>query len=479
MSREYRQWIGGGWRAGEEMTDVRNPFDGEVVARLPLSGERDVEDAIAQGVHAAREMRTVPGFRRVELLQRLQDGVRARHEEFACAIMREAGKPIVDARLETDRALSVLALSAEEARRIGGEVMPLDIQASAVGRIGITRRFPRGLIAGITPYNFPLNLGMHKVGPALAAGNALIWKPSLLVPGAACLFAEVFAEASAATKIPGAALQVLTPPDERAERLVTDPRIRMLSFTGSANVGWAMRARAGVKPVTLELGGNAAVVIGADADLDFAARRCVAGGFGYAGQTCISVQHILIEESIYDDFVARLLPLVRALRVGDPRDENTQVGPMVSAREAARVVGWIAEARAGGADVLTGGEWNGLYVTPTVLAGVAPESKISCEEVFGPVVLVAPFRSWEAALAMVNRSEYGLQAGVFTRDLNRAFQAFEALEVGGVVVNDVPTFRVDSMPYGGVKRSGLGREGVRYAIEEMTTERLLVLPTGA
>lgn len=477
MSTTYRQWIGGGWRAGDAFRDIRNPFDGEVVARTPLAGEREVEEAIASGVRAALEMRAVPSFRRAELLLRLRDRVRARHEEFVRSIVLEAGKPITDARVETDRALNVLTLASEEAKRIGGDVLPLDQQATATGRLGITRRFPRGLIAGITPYNFPLNLGLHKVAPALAAGNALIWKPSLLVPGAAFLFAEVFAEATGELGLPGAALQVLTPEDALAERLVTDPRIRMLSFTGSASVGWALRSRAGTKPVALELGGNAGAIIGADADLDFAALRCAAGGFGYAGQTCISVQRILIEEPVYEAFLQRFLPLVRALRVGDPRDERTQVGPMVSEKEAGRVASWIAEALAGGAQVLVGGERRGLIISPAVLANTSPEMKVSCAEAFGPVVTVAPFSTWEEALATVNASEYGLQAGIFTRDLTRVFQAFETLDVGGIIVNDVPTFRVDSMPYGGVKSSGLGREGVSYAIQEMTEERLLVLNT--
>ena len=473
--RQYQLWIQGEARASHAQEAIRNPYQGDVVAQMPLAQEDDLEAAIVSGTQAAAQMRAIPSYRRAEALQRLREGMSSRREEFARVIAQEAGKPIKDARVETDRAISVLALSAEESKRIGGEVLPLDLLPGAEGRFGLTRRFPIGLIAGITPFNFPLNLGMHKVGPALAAGNAIIWKPSLQAPGAAYLFAELFARAAEELDMPRAALTVITPPDELAERLVTDARIRMVSFTGSARVGWKLRSLAGPKRVALELGGNAATIIAADADLDFAAQRCVAGGFGYAGQTCISVQRIWIEEPVYEEFLTRFLPLVRALRVGDPSDENTRMGPVISEKEASRVEQWIDEAREGGARALTGGERHGLFIEPTVLANASSRMQVSCSEVFGPVVTVAPFRSWEEALAQVNDSEFGLQTGVFTRDLSRAFRAFEVLEVGGVVVNDVPSFRVDSMPYGGVKQSGLGREGIRYAIEEMTDERLLVM----
>lgn len=467
----YQLWIDGERHEGQGVQMVRNPYSGEVCSEYSLAGEEEVEAAVASALRAAGEMRALPSYRRAEILQAMRAGLQARYEEFARTIAIEAGKPIRDARVEVDRALNVLTLSAEEAKRIHGETMPLDLMPGSEGRFALTHRFPIGAIVGITPYNFPLNLGMHKVAPALASGNSILWKPSLLTPGVAFLFAEVASESG----LPPGALNVITPPDSLAEKIVTDPRIRMLSFTGSAQVGWMLRAKAGSKKVALELGGDAAVLVGEDADLDYAVQRCVVGGFSYAGQVCISVQRILIEETVYDAFLQRLLGVVRALSVGDPLDEETQMGPMVSEKEAARVESWIAEAVANGAQTLTGGTRQGLLFAPTVLAKVPKSVHLSCREAFGPVVMVEPFQTWREAIAEVNRSRYGLQCGVFTGSLERAFEAFHALEVGGLQVNDVPTYRMDSMPYGGVKESGLGREGVRYAIEEMTEIRLMAV----
>ncbi len=466
-------WINGGWRAGSGAGEAVNPYTNEMARRYSVASEADVEDAIAASGRAFPALRGLPTYRRAELLLGLRDAVAADREIFAHAITLEAGKPITDARVEVDRALNVLTLSAEEAKRLHGETFPLDLIPGSENRFGLTRRFPVGPLAAITPYNFPLNLALHKIGPALAVGNPVVWKPSLLAPGAAILFAERFAALAARLDIPPGALNVITPPDALAERLATDARLKMLSFTGSARVGWKLRALAGAKRVTLELGGNAAVVIGADADLDYAVRRCVVGGFGYAGQTCISVQRILVEADLYAAFMARFVPAVWALRAGDPLDPNTQVGPMVSEREASRVETWIAEAVAGGATPVVGGARQGLMVAPTVLTDTRPEMQIESGEAFGPVVTVAPFTDWSQALATVNASPYGLQTGLFTHHMGRIFEAFETLEVGGVIVNDVPTYRMDSMPYGGVKQSGVGREGVRYAMEEMTEIRLL------
>jgi glyceraldehyde-3-phosphate dehydrogenase (NADP+) len=462
------------WREGVERREIRSPYSSEVVSSVCLAGERDVEDAIASAVTGFEAMREMPAYQRSECLMALCDGLRTRREEFARAIALEAGKPITDARVEVDRGVNVLTLAAEEAKRIGGEVMPLDLMPSSVGRFAITQRFPIGPIVGISPYNFPLNLGLHKVGPALACGSAIIWKPSLLSPGAATRFGELALEAG----LPPGALNIVTPPDELAERIVTDPRIRMVSFTGSTRVGWSLRSKAGEKRVALELGGNAAVLVGADADLDFAIQRCVVGGFSYAGQVCISVQRILVERPVYQAFLEKLVSAVNALRLGDPLLESTQVGPMVNEREADRVEAWIGEAVEEGAEMLTGGSRDGLMIQPAVLTGVTPGMKLSCMEAFGPVVTVEPFDDWEEAVDSVNRSVYGLQAGVFTRDFSRIFQAFKKLEVGGLIVNDVPTYRMDSMPYGGVKESGLGREGVKYAIEEMTEVRVMAVNLG-
>lgn len=472
--KEYRNFIDGEWSTGIEWREIRSPYSGEVVSRIAIAGEADIENALAAANRAFAALHALSSWQRSEILHFLRDGLRARREAFARSIAEEAAKPLSDARIEVDRGVNVLTLAAEEAKRIGGEVMPLDLMPSSNGRFALTRRFPIGPIAAISPYNFPLNLGLHKVAPALAAGSSILWKPSLLTPGAALLFAELLEEAHA-LGLPKGAVNILTPPDALAERLVTDPRIRMLSFTGSARIGWALRSKAGTKKVALELGGNAAVLIGADADLDYAATRCVVGGFSYAGQVCISVQRILIEAVVYEDFLARFLPAIKSLRIGDPLDETTQMGPMVSEKEASRVALWIEEAVRGGATVLTGGKRKGLFIDPTVLADVPRDSPLICAEAFGPLVTVEPFIDWTEAAARVNSSSYGLQAGVFTRDFTRIFQAFHTLEVGGLIVNDVPTYRMDSMPYGGVKESGLGREGIRYAIEEMTEIRLMAV----
>ncbi len=467
----YRLYIDGEWREGTGIQTIHSPYNGEAIAEFSLAGEDEVEAAIASTVRAAGEMRSLPSYRRAEMLLALKSGLQARKEEFARSIAGEAGKPIRDARMEVDRAINVLTLSAEEAKRIHGETMPLDLMPGSDGRYALTRRFPIGSIVGITPYNFPLNLGMHKVAPAVASGNSILWKPSLLAPGAAFLFAELASEAG----LPPGALNVITPSDSLSEKIATDPRIRMLSFTGSAGVGWMLRAKAGTKKVSLELGGDAAVLVGADADPDYAVQRCIVGGFSYAGQVCISVQRILIEESVYGAFLDRFLTATRALRVGDPMEEQTQMGPMVSEKEAARVESWIAEAVLHGAEILAGGTRRGLLFEPTVMSKVPKSVNLSCREAFGPVVMVEPFRTWREAIAEVNRSRYGLQCGVFTRSLERAFEAFHSIEVGGLMLNDVPTYRMDSMPYGGVKESGLGREGVRYAIEEMTEIRLMAV----
>jgi acyl-CoA reductase-like NAD-dependent aldehyde dehydrogenase len=329
--------IHGEWRDGVERRDILNPYSGEVVSTISIASEQDVEDAIASAVSGFEAMRRLPIYKRSEFLLKLRDGLKVKREEFARSIAMEAAKPISDARVEVDRGINVLTLAAEEAKRIGGDVMPLDLMASSENRFGITQRFPLGPITGISPYNFPLNLGLHKVAPALACGSAIIWKPSLITPGAALLFGQLVLESG----LPPGAVNIITPPDTLAERLVTDERIRMVSFTGSAKVGWALRSKAGNKKVALELGGNAAVLVGADSDLKFAAQRCAVGGFAYAGQICISVQRVLIERPVYDEFMNRFLTAVSALRVGDPLDDKTQVGPMVSDKEADRVALWF------------------------------------------------------------------------------------------------------------------------------------------
>ncbi|MEK7305701.1 MAG: aldehyde dehydrogenase family protein, partial [Nitrospirota bacterium] len=394
-----------------------------------------------------------------------------RRDEFAQTITAEAGKPIADAKREVNRAVQTLTIAAEEAKRIPGEVVPLDWTPQTESYLGMVRRFPLGPIVGITPFNFPLNLVVHKVAPALAAGNPILIKPAPQTPLTSLLLGEVALEAG----LPAGGLNVVPCDNALAERLVIDPRFKLLSFTGSAPVGWMLKAKCGKKKVTLELGGNAGVIIEPDADLDLAAKRCASGGFGYAGQTCISVQRILVHHSVADTFTTKLLLQVARLKAGDPTDETTTVGPLIDPGATQRVERWIEEAVSQGARVLLGGKRLGTVLEATVLTNVKPEMKVSCQEVFGPVVTVSSYRQFSDAIAALNQSDYGLQAGVFTQDINKVFHAFRHLEVGAVLANEIPTFRADHMPYGGVKDSGLGREGVRAAIEDMTEPRLLVL----
>lgn len=429
------------------------------------------EEAIRSTVAAAGSMARLPGHARSRACAEIATRLRDRLEEVASLIVAEAGKPIADARREVGRAVQTFVVAAEEAKRLGGEVVPMDWTPGLERYVGMVRRVPVGPVLGITPFNFPLNLVAHKVAPALAAGNAILIKPAPQTPLTALLLGEIVREVG----LPSGALNVVPCDNQVAQRLVEDPRFKLLSFTGSAPVGWMLKAKAGKKRVLLELGGNAGVIIEPDADLELAAQRCAAGGYGYAGQTCISVQRVFVHESVAERFTAAFVARVRALKAGDPAREETVVGPVINEAAAVRIEDWIGEARHQGARVLLGGHRRGTVVEPSVLTEVGPAMRVSCEEVFGPVVTITPYRTFEAALRAINESPYGLQAGIFTQDVNRIFQAFRELEVGAVLANEIPTFRADHMPYGGVKDSGLGREGVRYAMEEMTEPRLLVL----
>lgn len=463
--------VHGQWKASETTARITNPFNGQVIADVSQADEADVEQAIASTAGAAAVMGELPSHARYDILQQIAALIYRRRDEFAATITAEAGKPITDAKREVGRAVQTFTVAAEEARRIPGDVMALDWTPNADGHLGILRRFPIGPILGITPFNFPLNLVAHKVAPALAAGNPILIKPAPQTPLTALMLGEVALEAG----VPPGGFNVVPCANTLAERFVTDPRFKMLSFTGSAPVGWMLKAKCGKKKVALELGGNAGVIVEPDADLDVAAQRCAAGGFGYAGQTCISVQRIFVHDSVADGFTTKLLMQVARLKAGDPSDEATVVGPLIDPGAAQRIESWIGEAVAQGARVLLGGKRMGSVVEATVLSNVKPEMKVSCQEVFGPVVTVTPYRHIGDAIAAMNQSDYGLQAGVFTQDVNKIFQAFRQLEVGAVLANEIPTFRADHMPYGGVKDSGLGREGVGAAIEEMTEPRLLVL----
>ena len=422
-------------------------------------------------VEGAAAMRRLSGYARSTLLQKAAQALQSRQEEFARTMMAEAGKPLTDARREVGRAVQTFSIAGEEAKRIGGEVVPLDWSPGMESYWGVTRRFPIGPILGITPFNFPLNLVVHKVAPALAAGNSILIKPAPQTPLTSLLLAELLLEAG----VPAGGLNVLPCDNRVAEQLVVDSRFKLLSFTGSAPVGWMLKAKCGKKKVVLELGGNAAVIVEPDADLDYVAQRCVTGGFSYAGQTCISVQRIFVHESVAAAFTENLVARVELLETGDPGNERTVVGPLIDPGAAQRIEGWIEDAVAQGARVLSGGTRVGSVVRPTVLSQVTPGMKVSCQEVFGPLVTITPYHEFDDVLKAVNESDFGLQAGVFTSNIGRIFQAFEQLEVGAVLANEIPTFRADHMPYGGVKDSGIGREGLRYAIEDMTEPKLLVM----
>jgi acyl-CoA reductase-like NAD-dependent aldehyde dehydrogenase len=463
--------VDGKWIEDGDLVDVRAPFDGNVIAQVFQGRREHAEAAIAAAVKAFGTTRRLPAFERQRVLRRVAQNIGEHKQEFARTIAQEAGKPIKAARTEVERSIFTFAVAAEESTRIQGEYLPLDWQEYTAGRWGIVRRFPLGPIAGITPFNFPLNLVAHKLAPAIAAGCSMVLKPAPQTPLTAMLLAEAVQQAG----WPDGALNVLPLSNEDASLLVTDDRLKMISFTGSAAVGWQIKKNAGKKKVILELGGNAGVIVHSDADLAYAADRCVAGGFGYAGQTCISVQRILVESSVCAKFTDLLLAGVAKLKSGNPLDESTDLGPLIRESDAVRASDWVQEAVRGGARLLAGGRRNGSVLEPTVLTGTRADMKVNCQEIFAPVVTVEPYHDFNDALRQINHSPYGLQAGIFTRDVKLLFNAYEELEVGGLIAGDVPSFRIDHMPYGGIKDSGLGREGLRYAIEEMTEPKLLVM----
>lgn len=471
FTRTYGFLLDGKWLSEGEPLEVRSPYDGSVIASTFRPSLDHVELAIQASVRAFERTRRMAAYERQRVLENVARAITERQEELAQLIAQEAGKPIKTARAEVERAIFTFTIAAEESTRIYGEWIPLDLQASTAGRWAMVRRFPLGPIAAISPFNFPLNLVAHKWAPAIAAGCTIVHKPASQTPLSSLRLAELVERAG----WPAGALNVLPLSGRDAERLVTDDRLKKLTFTGSGAVGWDLKQKAGKKHVTLELGGNAGVIIHHDADLEYAAERAAAGGFSYAGQSCISVQRIFVHRSVLDKFLATFVPRVRKLKVGDPLDEATDVGPMISEAEAQRAVEWIDEAVAGGAKLWCGGKRHGSLVEPAVLTATRADMRVNCLEVFAPVVTVEPYDNFADAVARVNDSSYGLQAGVFTRDAKLLFSAYEDLEVGGVVAGDVPTFRIDHMPYGGVKDSGLGREGLRYAIESMTEPRLLVM----
>ncbi|GIU80998.1 MAG: aldehyde dehydrogenase family protein [Acidobacteria bacterium] len=462
--------FGGRWRKTSRRIAVVNPYSMQTLAEVCTAGSGELEEAISSASEAAKKMKKLSRFQISQALRLIADGIERRRSEFIRSIAEEAAKPVVYARAEVERAIATFRWASGEAERFVGEIVPVDTQPVGKGKIGWTQRVPRGVIFGITPFNFPLNLVAHKVAPALASGNAIIIKPSSKTPLTALLLGEVFLESG----LPESALQVLPMESKLVSAIFDDERIKMISFTGSAEVGWKLKAQAPKKQVTLELGGNAPVIIDETADVDKSVERSVFGAFSYSGQVCISVQQIFVHSSIFDIWTEKFVSQAKALKRGDPLDEETRISSMIDEEAAKKTEKWVGEAVENGAKILCGGTREGNFYAPTVLTNTSPEMKVVSEEVFAPVVVVEQFSEFEESVEMANRTKYGLQVGVFTQDFARMRYAFDNLEYGGVIINDVPTFRVDNMPYGGVKDSGFGREGLRYAMEEMTEIRLIV-----
>lgn len=465
-------FIGGRWVKAPKALPVLNKYSGEVVGEVGLADQNLVDSAISAAARAAPVMANLPAYRRAELLAAVARLIEAERENFARTIAAEAGKALKYARIEVDRAITTFTIAAEEARRIHGETVPLDAVPAGTGYFGFFLRRPVGVVAAVSPFNFPLNLVAHKVAPALAAGNAVVLKPASSTPLTAVLLCEVLEQAGAPE---GAINLVVGPGGTVGEWLVSDPRVAKVTFTGSAAVGRQILQRAGIKKVTLELGNTSPVLVGEDADLDLAARKCAIGAYYNSGQVCLSVQRIYVERSVRDTFLEKFVAATKAMVVGDPLQEQVDVGPMIDVKEAERIESWVEEAVHGGARALTGARREGAVYWPTVLTDVPERARVVTQEAFAPVASVMAFDRFEDALAAMDDTEYGLQVGVFTRDIPRMFQAIRALNFGGIIINDAPTFRADHMPYGGNRQSGIGREGVRYAIEEMTNVQMVAI----
>ena len=473
LSKSYPYYVANRAVAANTDLAVTDKFTGEVATRVALADAGVIDTAIAAAVAATEPMRRMAAYERQAVLEHCVRRFRERFEELAYSLCVEAGKPIKDARGEVTRLIDTFRIAAEESTRIRGEVMPLDISPRARGYSGMWKRVPIGPCSFISPFNFPLNLAAHKIAPALAVGCPFVLKPASLTPIGALLIGEVLAE----TDLPPGAFSILPCRRDGADLFTVDERLKLLSFTGSPEVGWDLKARAGKKKVVLELGGNAAVLVDEDADIDDAVARIVFGAFYQSGQSCIGVQRVLVHEAVYEVFRDKLVAATRALVMGDPKDERTFIGPMISEAEASRLDGWVQSAVRRGARLLCGGGRRGPMLEATLLEDVPADESVVCKEAFGPVAVLSRFRDFDAGLATINDSTFGLQAGIFTRDLYQMQRAWDELDVGGVLIGDVPSWRVDNMPYGGVKDSGLGREGVRFAMEDMTEIRLLAIRT--
>ena len=463
--------IAGKWVAGKKYFDLINPFDNKVIAEIPLGSENDVDKAVESALNGFKEISALAPHERADILLKTSNLLIERKEDFAKTISMESGKPLKYSTGEVDRAAETFRFASEEAKRIHGETIPMGASKGSENRLAFYERFPLGVIGAITPFNFPINLVAHKVAPAIAAGNAIVLKPAEQTPLTALLLGQALLDAG----LPAKAIQIVTGGGITGAALVKNNHLKMITFTGSPPVGKEIKAAAGMKKVTLELGSNAAVIIEADAHIDAVVPRSVMGAFANSGQVCISLQRIYIHKDIYEDFKTKFVEKVKELKSGNPLSEETDIGPLINNEAAEKTTLWISEATKGGAKILIGGTAEKGIFAPTILENVTPNMQVVCGEVFAPVVSLIPYTDFNEALQMVNNSIYGLQAGVYTNDINKAFKAFRELEVGGVIINDVPTYRADHMPYGGVKESGLGREGLKYAVEEMTELKTLVL----
>jgi glyceraldehyde-3-phosphate dehydrogenase (NADP+) len=470
MSVERKLFIDGRLRGTGRAMPVLSPYDGHEVARVHLGGEQEMEEATQAALSGFKAMSALSRGQRAEILRKVAEGVARRKDEIAATMTEEMGKPIQYSRAEVARCVTTFTLASEEAKRWTGELVPVDIETHTTGYFAMTVMVPLGPIAAISPFNFPLNLVAHKLAPCLAIGSSMVLKPARQTPLEALTLAEIVHEAGA----PPGAFNVVNCEPAVGERLATDDRFPFLTFTGSVGVGWRLKQKAWKKRVTLELGGNAACLVHSDADLDYAVSKCLAGGFAQSGQSCISVQRILVHEPIHSAFEKKFLEGVAKIKAGDPKDPATVVGPVIDAANADRILSWISEAKAAGARILFGGTREGNVIAPTVIADAEKSLKVSCQEVFGPVVTLGKYRDFEQAVAAADDSPYGLQAGVFTHDIRLIRHAVQNLHVGGVMVNEVPTTRVDNMPYGGTRDSGIGREGPRYAMHEMSEPRLVM-----
>ncbi len=463
--------INGEWRVGKEYFDVKNPYDGSILDHVPLSTKKDVEDAILSAKNAFTVMSEMPAHRRSTILSNTSKIIESAKREIAELITRESGKAIKYSIAEVERSIQTFQFAAEEAKQIHGETIPMDASPNSEKRFAFYQPFPIGIIGAITPFNFPLNLVAHKIAPAIASGNSVVLKPASYTPLTSIKLGEIMMEAG----LPKGALNIVFGSGSTVgEWIVESQDLAMISFTGSPSVGRRIKEKAGMKRVALELGSNSATIIEPDADIDMAIPRCIMGAFSNAGQVCISLQRIYVHEKLFDEFKEKFIKAVKKIKVGNPMEPDTEYGPMIEEKEAVRAEEWIKEAVNKGAKILYGGERKGNIITPTVITDVKRDMKVVCNEVFAPLVTLIKYKDFEEAIDMVNDSIYGIQAGIFTRDINKAFKSFNKLHVGGVIINDVPAFRVDHMPYGGVKESGTGREGIKFAIKEMIELKLMV-----